>query len=161
MFRIFRHYIPKTLLMLGIAEAVILLVSVYIGITLRVINSGNSSLAASTVFPKALVFTAVMVALMTATGLYQRDLREGPRAILLRLGLSFFAGLLVMLAVYAINPDLFVDGGTLGIALVASFLGIASCRFLCIPRTNTRLRRRVLVLGVGNRARSIANRSEE
>ena len=43
MFRLFRHYIPKTLLMLGAAEALILLVSIYIGVTLKLMGASFKS----------------------------------------------------------------------------------------------------------------------
>jgi FlaA1/EpsC-like NDP-sugar epimerase len=62
-----------------------------------------------------------------------------------------------MFIVYLVAPKLFVSAHAFGIALLTSFLGIASCRFLCVPRTDTRLSRRVLILGVGNRAMQIAS----
>ena len=161
MLRVFRHYIPKTLLILGAAEALIFLVSVYIGVTLHVAHVGPNTGASTGVFdgpmfPKAMVFALVMLAIMMAMGLYQRDLREGPGSLLIRLSLSFAVGVAVMFAVSKSYPELFVGGGAFTIALAASFLGIASCRFLCMPRTDTRLRHRVLVLGVGNRAKKIS-----
>jgi sugar transferase (PEP-CTERM system associated) len=157
MYRIFRHYIPRTLLMLGVAEAGILIVSVYIGVTLMLIGGPGAEVPSDDLLAKSLVFSLIMVSTMTAMGLYQRDLREGPGAMLMRLGMSFLAGLFLMFIVYLVAPKLFVSAHAFGIALLTSFLGIASCRFLCVPRTDTRLSRRVLILGVGNRAMQIAS----
>ena len=158
MYRIFRHYIPKTLLMLGLAEAAILLTSVYVGVAIGMFDGAPGIPAGDSrvLHLQAIVFAVVMVAMMTAMGLYQRDLREGPKALLLRLSLSFLGGLAAMAGIWTVFPELFLGGGAYGAALVASFLGISSCRFLCVPRTDTRLSRRVLVLGVGNRALQIA-----
>lgn len=161
MLRVFRHYIPKTLLILGAAEALIFLVSVYIGGTVHVAHFGALGGAASTtldgpMFPKATLFTLIMLAVMMAMGLYQRDLRYGSQSLLIRLSLSFVVGVMVMLALSKGYPEFSVGGGAFSIALLASFLGIASCRFLCMPRTDTQLRHRVLVLGVGNRAKNIS-----
>lgn len=157
MYRIFRHYVPRTLLMLGLAETVILLASVYVGVALIVVAQGTMDSSREELLLKAFTFAAVMLLMMTAMGLYQRDLREGPRALLLRLGLSFLGGLLVMSIVWVVDPGLVVGARAFVIALLASFLGIASCRFLCVPRTDFRWSRRVLVLGVGNRALQIAS----
>ena len=41
MFRIFRHYVPKTLVMLGAAELLILFVSIYLGATLDLTTTGS------------------------------------------------------------------------------------------------------------------------
>lgn len=158
MYRIFRHYIPKTLLMLGVAETLVLLVSVYLGVTLQLLDLSAASLTGlQPLFPKALVYALVMVAVMMGMGLYQRDSRDGPRLVLLRIALSFLLGLLVMAAIEAVVPGLTLGGSAFGTALVASFIGISSCRFLCFHRTDNRLSRRVLVLGCGERARQIRN----
>ena len=161
MLRVFRHYIPKTLLILGAVEALIFLVSVYIGVTLHMAHVGglvesNYGSFDGPLLPKATAFALVMLAIMMAMGLYQRDLRDAPRPLLIRLSLSFAVGVAVMLAMSKAYPELVVGNGAFGIALAASFLGITSCRFLCMPRTDTRLRHRVLVLGVGNRAKKIS-----
>jgi sugar transferase (PEP-CTERM system associated) len=158
MFRIFRHYIPKTLLMLGLAEALILMVSVYIGAILRLSEAEPhvGSVVGGDLFAKAGIFTLVMFAVMMAMGLYQRDSRDEPRTVLMRLGLSFGIGLLMMSIVHALDPALVVGNSAFAVALLASFVGIASCRFLCISRTDSRLSRRVLVLGVGEKAQQIA-----
>jgi len=160
MFRIFRHYIPKTLLMLGFAEGLILLVSIYLGVTLTLVEHEAQGAAAPAsimgpVLPGALVFALVMLAAMSAMGLYNRDLREGPRGIFVRLVMSFAIGLAVMGAIDVVMPGYFVGTGVFGLALACAFIGIASCRFLCFPRTDAELSRRVLVLGAGEKAQRI------
>jgi sugar transferase (PEP-CTERM system associated) len=157
MYRIFRHYIPKTLFMLGIAEAIILLASVYVGAAVVMIGSNGTVASGRQLHLQAAVFALVMVSMMTAMGLYQRDSREGTKAQLLRLALSFVGGLLAIACIWVMFPDLFIGGRAIGTALLASFVGIASCRFLCVPRTDTRLSRRVMVLGVGHRALQISS----
>ncbi len=160
MYRIFKHYIPKSLLMLGLAEALILMVSVYLGVTLHMMeNSSGQSLSLDgdlngLVF-KAGSFALVMLGVMMAMGLYQRDLRDGPKAIMLRIGLSFTLGMLVMGGMFLVFPEFMLDGNVFAIALGSSFFGIASCRFLCFQTTDNQLKRKVLVLGVGERAQQI------
>ncbi len=161
MYRIFRHYVPKSLFMLGIAEVLILLVSVYLGVTLTLVEghglsgAGGIEGGAGVLLIKAVVFTLVMFAVMMAMGLYQRDLRDGPRETLLRLGISFGLGLLLMAMVYAVMPQLFPGRWVFLLALICAFLGIVSCRFLAYQRTDMRLTRNVLVLGAGEKASQI------
>jgi len=147
--------------MLGIAEVLILLVSVYLGVTLNLVDTHGGPVAtvieggAAVLLLKAMVFTLVMFAVMMAMGLYQRDLRDGPRETLLRLGCSFVLGLLLMAGLYALLPPLFLGRGVFFLALTSSFLGIVSCRFLAYQRTDIRLTRNVLVVGAGEKASQI------
>ena len=161
MYRIFRHYIPKSLFILGLAEVLILLVSVYLGVTLTLVDGHGASApvgiegGAAVLLLKALVYTLVMFVVMMAMGLYQRDLRDGPRETLLRLAISFGLGLMLMAAIYALMPQLFLGRGVFFLALACAFLGIVSCRFLAYQRTDMRLTHNILVLGAGEKASQI------
>ncbi len=159
MYRIFRHYIPKSLLLLGLAEFLILLVSVYLSVVLDVIDNqsiqGSSNASYLPLSAQAIVYTIILLGTMTAMGLYQRDLREGPKEILLRVGLSFVLALILMLMVYTAKPELFMAQSVFAVAFAASFFGVISCRFLCYQRTDSRFSRRILVIGAGERAQGI------
>jgi sugar transferase (PEP-CTERM system associated) len=160
MLRIFRHYIPKTLVLLGLAELLILFVSIYLGATFAVSGAaGGDSITAPPLplWTQALVFAAAIVLGMTAMGLYQRDQRTQPSAVLLRIALSFACGFVVMGTIYLVVPELMVGGTIFVTALVCSFVGITSCRLLCLAGEEAADTRRVLVLGTGDRARQIEN----
>jgi sugar transferase (PEP-CTERM system associated) len=162
MLRIFRHYIPTTLLLLGFAEALILVVSIYVGAALGAAlgtlhMAGGLPLDGRSVLARAAVFCVAMLAGMVAMGFYQRDQRDSPLETIVRLALSFVVGFIVMGAVYLFTPQLTVAGAPFIVALFASFVGIATCRILCSANTNERFSRRVLVLGVGERARQVEN----
>ena len=93
MYRIFRHYIPTTLLLLGVAETLILLVSVLIGVTLSVsglLPNGTEFPSPGLISVQAVVFWLAILLGMIAMGLYQRDLRDAPLATLTRLAVSRF-----------------------------------------------------------------------
>ncbi|HMM75087.1 MAG TPA: TIGR03013 family PEP-CTERM/XrtA system glycosyltransferase [Gammaproteobacteria bacterium] len=155
MLRIFRHYIPTTLLLLGLAEALILVVSIYVGAVLGIAFEGIALGGNGTVLMQAVVFCAAMLAGMIAMGFYQRDQRDGPIETVIRLSLSFVVGFLVMGAIYVVEPQLVLGGASTFVALIASFIGIATCRIVCSAKTDARFSRRVLVLGVGDRAKQI------
>lgn len=157
MLRVFRHYIPVTLLLLGFAETLILIVSIYVGVVLRIALGGVALDGDAGTLAQALVFCVAMLAGMIAMGFYQRDQRDGPLETVIRLSLSFGVGFLVMGAIYVIQPRLILGGASIFVALSAAFIGIATCRIICTATTDARFARRVLVLGVGERAKQIEN----
>ncbi len=163
MLRLFRHYIPITLLLLGLAEILILVVSIYVGAMFgmaveHTANSAQSFAGASIpLWTKAAAFSLAMICGMIAMGFYQREQRDGPVATLIRLLMSFLVGFLVMGLFYLALPTLIMRGTAIGFALASSFIGIATCRLVCSATTDARFARRVLVLGVGERARQIEN----
>lgn len=160
MLRIFRHYVPKTLVLLGVAELLILFVSIYLGASLHIGAERLTSFVDGNAMPlwtQALVFAAAIVLGMTAMGLYQRDQRVAPVAVMMRLALSFLCGFVLMGTMYLVVPDLIVGGAIFATALVCSFVGIATCRLICVVGDADAQKRRVLVLGIGDRAKQIEN----
>jgi sugar transferase (PEP-CTERM system associated) len=157
MLRIFRHYVPKTLVLLGLAEVLILFVSIYLGATFQIALTSYGGTERLPLWTQALVFVGAIALGMTAMGLYHRDQRTQPAAVMLRLVLSFACGFVVMGMVYLVFPHLVVGGAIFATALVCSFIGIASCRLICVASEAADEGLRVLVLGTGERARQIEN----
>ena len=85
MIRFFRHYVSLNLLILMLIEALILGGAIYAGVSARFIESGTIPDELTPLLPKALAFTAVMLGLMTASGLYDLEWQGGGRALLQRL----------------------------------------------------------------------------
>jgi sugar transferase (PEP-CTERM system associated) len=109
-----------------------------------------------------MLFTLVMLAVMTAVGLYQRNLQEGYGGMLLRLSLSFLVGIVVMSVLFYFFLATFLGRGVLGIVCAISFLGVVAARRLFLRLANLEhLKRRVLVLGAGECARQIAEINRE
>jgi len=158
MYRIFGHFIPKTILVLLVAEASILLVSVYLAATIDIADHYDRLTGSDLkgVMFEAALFCAAMMCGMIATGLYQRDQRDSPLELILRIVVSFGIGLALMSVVWIFDVNGQFRANTLALALFASFVGIASCRLLYFDKTHDRLARRVLVLGAGRRASRIA-----
>lgn len=153
MYRIFRHYIPGSLLVLGICEAIILYASVYVGVSLRFWDSESSLADVGLIWPRALVFTIVMLGAMTVTGLYKNHFRDGIAGMLWRLGLSIVLGLAVMSAFFYAFPQLFLGRGAFGIGFGFAAATIIIARLVLFAVVGQEaLKRRVVVLGAGERA---------
>lgn len=158
MLRIFRHYIPTSLVLLGAAEAMILLVSIYVGVSfsLALPTSATAGMLEN-IWAQSLVFCSAMLLGMVAMGFYQREQRDGPVSTMIRLALSFCVGFAAMGFVYFFFPQLVVGTPAFLLALGSSFIGIATCRLICLSHTDASCTKRVLVMGAGERARQIQN----
>ncbi len=158
MIRIFKHYMPASLLVLGVVETAILFLSMYAGVAIRFLRQLNGKFDASSVmpiYPKAIAFAAIMLSIMIAMGMYQRE--HQPQAWYYgRLGVSFIVGLAAMTIIFYAVPDLFLGRGVFSIAYVIAFPAIAGARFAYFTLTSySAYKRRILVLGTGTRAAKV------
>ncbi len=157
MVRLFRHYVPHSVLLLGVIEVVILMSSIYFGASLRFVGEHQPLKAAGPLLPKALIFALVMISMMTAVGLYKTNLRDGVAGMLLRIGISILLGLASMSFVFYFFPALFLGRGAFGLAFAAALAGIVATRIIFFKVVNQdAMKRRILVLGTGKRASDIA-----
>ena len=107
MVRLFRHYFSQTFLTLLVAEMLHLFWSIYFGRSLRMVLGYQSAMPQiGEIAPSAMVFAVIMLAIMTAMGLYERNFWSGRGDMLLRVGVSFLVGLFAMTLVYYLFPDL-------------------------------------------------------
>ena len=156
MIRFFRHYIPLNLLLLVLIEALILGGAIYAGVNARFLEVGVIPGTLQPILPKALTFAAVMMGLMTASGLYDMEWQGGIRALLQRLGLSFGLGLVAMSALFYFFPILLVGRGAFLLSFGLALLGILFSRALFIRWARVgAFKTRALVVGTGSRAAHI------
>ena len=156
--RIFRHYVSKDIIALLIAEAMILFFSIYAGVSIRLSDpSAATKVLVDPIFPRAAIFTLIMIGTMASSGLYQSGLREGVWGIVVRLIVSFSLGFVAMLALFYLFPSLDIGLGAFLIAFAAAIFGIAAGRYLFFKVSDhDALRKRTLVLGAGEDAYEIA-----
>jgi len=157
MVRIFRHYVPKTLVILGGSELAILLGSVYLGVTLRLLDfNPTDKLMVGNVWPKAVAYALSMMVLMAGVGLYRRGLRGDLRGVMFRVGTAFLAGLLLMLLGLAVFPEWSVGSRAFTVAFGCSAFGVFGFRALVFRYSSAEVfKRRVVVLGAGRQAAQI------
>lgn len=154
--RIFGHYIRVPFLILGIAEFVILFISVYLGYFFRF--SGKvykSDMGFENWIPYGLLFAVIMSICMAAMGLYQTTNRNGFRGVINRLIVSYLLGIIILAVVFYIFPVFYLGRGIIIISLIISFLLITISRKI-IDQTNSELfKKRILILGTGKNANKI------
>lgn len=158
MIRLFKHYVPLPLLLLLITEAVVLFSSVYAGTALRFTGGQHGDFAsAGPTFLRALIFTIVMLGIMTAFGLHQRDPKqEGEWGYSVRFIASFSVGLVVMLLIFYTFPDLHLGRGAFGLAFLIALVGASVTRLIFSRLFKLgALNRRILLLGAGSRSSKV------
>ncbi|MEM7504676.1 MAG: hypothetical protein AAF417_21760, partial [Pseudomonadota bacterium] len=154
MIRLFRHYIPKTLVVLGLADFSILFLAVFVGVSPPFIEpSPTGKLLVGALWPKALFYTVTMMSTMAIVGLYQRDIRDDLRGVSLRLSVAVTLGLVVLVMVLYLYPKLTIGGTALSLSLLVSVIGIGAVRTLVFRFSEREeFKRKVLILGAGERA---------
>jgi hypothetical protein len=101
MIRLFRHYVPTSLVVLSLSEALIFVLAVYVALSASLEHAAPvPGMGDTEVYPKALV----MLVTMTATGLYQRRLRDSPWGVTFRIGVGFLLGGFVLALVAIAFP---------------------------------------------------------
>lgn len=157
MARIFGHYVPKYLMVLGVVELVCLYSSVFIGVFLRFFGfPTDEALHPDVLWPKALSYSLVCFFTLIAMGLYQRDLRDNYTQVLFRLFLSFAVALSLLVLFFYLVPDLFIGRGALALALLTALLLLALSRWLAFALTSrATLKKKVIILGAGNKSTEI------
>lgn len=160
MIRLFRHYVPRALLTLAWVEALILIGSLYLGRSLRLHAYDMPQSELHNALPTALIFTLVMIVIMTAMGLYERHFWNGKADMILRVAVSFFLGLFVMTLIFYLLPELYLGRGEFGQGFTLAFTGIFLVRFGFLHLSDRDvLKRRVLVLGTDAKAAQIEHLS--
>jgi len=157
MIRVFRHYLPRSLVILGTGEALILLSAVYVAVSVGLLEiNPTARLLVGPIWTKALAYVLVMMLIMATAGLYQRGLREDPRGMALRIGVALVIGSLIMAALSAFSSQLDLGKRALVVAFLFSFIGCAIYRALVYRYLDTAyFKRRVMVLGAGELAAQV------
>lgn len=154
MIRLFRHYIPASLVFLAVAEFLVFFSSIYLGVELRFIRQGpGASASLLPLFPKAVLFAVVMLGVMISMGLYWQSTQLEKLAIMRQLLLSFTVGVVAMLMLFYLFPAAFIGRGAFALALLIAFAGIVAARtFHYLFADHEVLKQRLLVLGAGKSA---------
>lgn len=154
--RLFKHYLQLPFLLLGFIEFTVFFVSIYLATWIRFYLDADQLDVLGSIWPRALTFSSVMLVALAALGVYQSYPREGMSGVMLRTGVSYCLGSVALSLLFYLFPSLFVGRGVIVIAATISFVVIFTLRivFSRLSAWNL-LKRRVLVLGSGQRAEQL------
>lgn len=145
MVKLFNHYFSIRLLLLTLIEALVLFFSVGLG---RLVRYPGEARVGET--ESGFVFALVMIAMMTALGMYHRH-HDTVRQTVQRLLVAYALSAVVMSMVFYLFPTTYVGRGIFALASVFAILGLLLVRVVFFHLTRFGLlRRKVLVVGHGD-----------
>jgi sugar transferase (PEP-CTERM system associated) len=148
--RFFRHHIPTEFVVLGIVESFVLIGSFYLGLELRLGSDIFLKAELQPFFPKAVIYSIVMLMSLIAFGAYQRQSSQSLNMMALRVAGSLLVGMTFLGMTFYAVPVFFLGRGVLALSVLVSFVGIMVVRILFARIAEKRdIRLRVLVLGAG------------
>ena len=153
MVRLFRHYVPGSLLLIGMIEHLFLIFAIYMALFLRWADAENITVTLKVHLPEAITFATIFTFTMFALGLYNKDHAGTLGTVFTRLLFSFLVGFIALALIFYVYPDLVIWRSAFAIAFVIGITGIMLIRwmFLHVADIET-FKRRILVLGVGEKA---------
>jgi len=156
MVRIFRQYVPISVLLLAAVEFAILFTAILAGILIRYVGAGGADWENVRFLPEAATFVGVFGLILFAFGLYQREYLHNLRAVFVRLATGAAVAVVVYSLVFYLFPSLLIWRSALLIAVVFATVGIAITRLIAMRFAHfERFKQRVLVVGAGRRAARI------
>ncbi|NNC73315.1 MAG: TIGR03013 family PEP-CTERM/XrtA system glycosyltransferase [Sphingomonadaceae bacterium] len=156
MIRLFKHYVPHAVLLLGIMDFALLLLSAELGWIYRLSQIGSIPEPVTTRLPELLTFAAALQVAMVAVGVYGTDALNSLRFAFARLLVAVSLGILFLSALFFLVPELTLWRSNLFYSMFISIAVLFGMRIL-LGKTlgGAAFRRRLVVLGAGGRAQRI------
>ncbi|MEO5328656.1 MAG: TIGR03013 family PEP-CTERM/XrtA system glycosyltransferase [Magnetococcus sp. THC-1_WYH] len=160
MIRIFKHFISQWSILLLVAESLVGILAVHVGVWIRFSGEAPSDYSdGNELLIRSLFFSLVMIMSMAATGRYQRVLDDGFSAEVLRVGISFVIGMIAFGLIFYVFPDVFIGRGTNGLAMAFAFVLFLAIRWIFYHYVIDIdvLKRKIMVFGDGENALLVYN----
>ena len=156
MVRLFKHYVPHAVLLLGLVDAVLLLLSAEAGWTLRAHQIGMDMPPVVDRLPQLVSFAAALQVALVAVGAYGVGSFLSLRFAAARLAVAVSLGTLFLSVLYFMLPSISFWRSNLLYSMAFACVSLVGVRAL-LGRMfgGETFKRRVVVLGAGRRANQI------
>jgi len=157
MIRLFKHYVPHTLLLLGLIDFAVLVAAAEAGWLLRIWQISGRAMQDGASPLQMLSFAAALQLAMLGVGAYGVQALRSMRFATARLLVAVGLGVLILTLLFFVIPPLALWRSHLFYAMWFAIAGLLVVRLL-LGRTlgSEAFKRRVLVLGAGPRAARLA-----
>ena len=153
MIRIFKHYVPYAVLVLGAIDFVLLMLSAEAGWIVRLWQVEGVIDAEAARIPNMLAFTVTLQAAMVSVGVYGVRALQSARFAVARLLVAVALGIILLSLIFFLIPPVSFWRSSL---LYATWFALAALALVRVLLRNVlggeRFKRRVMVLGAGERA---------
>lgn len=161
MFRLFKHYIPHAVALLGLFDAIMLLVAAELAWVIRASQIGMTVAPLAERWAPAVSFAIIVQLGMVAVGVYSPEALQSRRFALLRLLAAVSLAIILLATLYFLFPTIALWRSNLAYAMPLAILLPMLVRLLLSSLLGSEaFRRRILVLGSGERAARLAELSQ-
>ena len=162
MVRLFKHYVPHTVLLLGAVDLLLLMMAAEIGWVVRAHQIGILAGDASSRWPQLLSFAVALQLALVAVGGYGAASFLSLRFAAARLAVAIALGVMFLSLIYFLIPALALWRSNLLYAMAAACVLLVAVR-AALGRTlgGERFKRRIVVLGAGARAARICDLADQ
>lgn len=162
MIRLFKHYVPNAVLLLGIMDFILLLVSAELGWVYRLSQIGSIPEPMTDRIPQLLAFAIALEVAMIAVGVYGVEALNSLRFALARLLVAVSIGIICLSAVFFLVPDLSLWRSNLFYSMIIATVLLFGMRIL-LGKTlgGAAFKRRVVVLGAGGKAQRVKELAQD
>ncbi|TMJ20286.1 MAG: TIGR03013 family PEP-CTERM/XrtA system glycosyltransferase [Alphaproteobacteria bacterium] len=156
MIRLFKHYVPFAVLLLGAIDFALLLFGAEAGWALRFWQVSGTFDLQSAPLPSMIAFAAALQTAMVAVGVYGIEAIRSVRFATARLLVAVALGILLLSVLFFLFPPVSFWRSSLLYATAFALLGMIAVRTALRDTLGSeRFKRRVMVLGTGVRAKRI------
>jgi sugar transferase (PEP-CTERM system associated) len=153
MVRLFKHYVPNAVLLLGLLDIVLLLGAGELGWILRAHQIGMTPTSLVTRLPQLVSYALFLDVAMIAVGVYGADALQSLRVAMARLIVAVSLGVLALSVLYFLIPEISFWRSNLAYAMAVSIVLLVLLRILLGKTLGSQaFKRRIVVLGAGPRA---------
>lgn len=156
MTRVFKHYVPNAVLLLGLLDFALLLIAAEAGWQIRAWQIGMETEAIHTRLPQLLSFAVPLEIALVAVGAYSPAAIQSLRHATARILVAVSLGIIFLSVLFFLVPAITFWRSNLFFAMLGASAGLVAIR-AGVGRVigGEALRRRVVVLGAGTRAARI------
>ncbi|MES2338941.1 MAG: TIGR03013 family XrtA/PEP-CTERM system glycosyltransferase [Pseudomonadota bacterium] len=156
MIRLFKHYVPNAVLLLGLFDIILLILSAELGWAIRAGQLDMTVEPIHTRLPQLVSFAAAIEVTMVAVGVYSAESLQSIRYAAVRLVVGIAIGVLALSAIFFIVPALSLWRSNLLYAMGIAVVALIFLRLLLGKTLGSQaFKRRVVVLGAGARAQRL------
>jgi sugar transferase (PEP-CTERM system associated) len=156
MIRVFKHYVPYAVLLLGMLDFVLLMLAAEAGWAIRLWQIEGVFDAKAARLPNMIAFTVTLQAAMVAVGVYGVHAIQSTRFAIARLLVAVALGIILLSLIFFLVPPVSFWRSSLLYATGLALIALSLARILLQEWLGgERFKRRILVLGAGERAARI------
>ncbi len=153
-----KNFARTPLLLLALAEASILFVSVYFACVIDFGTIESTEQILGPVAPRAAAVSIVMLLSLIAMGLYQFHQRVYFHEVMVRIVVGVAIGSLVLAILYYVLPSVTLEPRVASLAVLSALVVLLILRYAFVRHVDENIfRRRSLVFGAGQRAAAISD----